>query len=72
MAPGRMPRMDGDVLADGGTRLSFDALPEADAADALAREIGGRVGWGERAKGASRARRWPPRGAPPRHPRRHR
>ena len=53
MAPGRRPRMDGDVLADGGTRLSFDAIPEADAADALAREIGGRVvNWGERAKGA--------------------
>lgn len=53
MAPGRRPRMDGDVLADGGTRLSFDAIPEADGADAHAREIGGRVAnWAERAKGA--------------------
>ena len=39
MAPGRRPRMDGDVLADGGTRLSFDAIPEADGAEAHARPL---------------------------------
>ena len=55
MAPGAVARVDGDVLAEGGTRLRFDAetLAEAPAPGSSHAAADSRANaWGERARGA--------------------
>ena len=55
MAPGAVARVDGDVLAEGGTRLRFDAetLAEAPAPGSSHVAANSRANaWGERARGA--------------------
>ena len=55
MAPGAVARVDDDVLAEGGTRLRFDAetLDEAPAPGSSHVAANSRANaWGERARGA--------------------